>query len=188
LELNLEKNIIFAFGFADNAIGAEAFKPADILTAMNGLSVEVHNTDAEGRLVIGDTMTFVQREFNPKKVMYIATLTGAILVALGTTTAGVYSNDDEFAKALVKAGEDSFESMWHMPLNDEHRESIAGNFGCDIANTGATRLGGSCTAAAFLERFVENDRPWAHIDLGPFTDEEKDSSGFGAKTLFEYIN
>jgi len=98
LELNLEKNIIFAFGFADNAIGAEAFKPADILTAMNGLSVEVHNTDAEGRLVIGDTMTFVQREFNPKKVMYIATLTGASAIAMGKTTAAIFSNNDDMVK------------------------------------------------------------------------------------------
>lgn len=188
LDLKLEKNVVFACAFAENAIGKDAYKPADILTAMNGLSVEINNTDAEGRLVMADTMTFVQRTFNPKSVMYIATLTGSVGIALGTTTAGLFSTNDEMVEAIKKAGDDSFEPVWQLPLNDEHRESIAGQFGSDIANTGASRMGGSSTAAAFLERFVEEDRPWAHLDIGPGIFMEKDSSGFGAKLLLEYVN
>jgi len=189
LDLKLEKNIIFAAGFADNAIGKDAYKPADILTAMNGLTVEIGNTDAEGRLVMADVMTWMQREYKPKQVMYIATLTGACIMAVGTTLAGYFTLDDGMVKRLEKAAEDSFEAIWRLPLIDEHRESIAGKFGADIVNLGKTPYGGASTAAAFLERFVEDSRPWAHIDMAPVGSFlEKDASGWGAKLLLTYIN
>ena len=188
LDLKLNKNIVFACAFAENAIGKDAYKPADILTAMNGLTVEIRNTDAEGRLVMSDCMTYVQRNFNPKQCIYIATLTGSVGIALGKTTAGVFSTNDEMVKAINKASENTFEQVWHLPLNDEHRADIKGTFGADIANTGTGRLGGASTAAAFLERFIEQDRPWAHIDIGPGIFMERDSSGFGAKLLLDFIN
>ena len=100
IDLKLKKNIVFACAFADNAIGADAYKPNDILTAMNGLTVEIGNTDAEGRLVMADTMTYVQRNFKPKKVAYIATLTGSCIVALGKSTAGLFSTDDNMVKSI----------------------------------------------------------------------------------------
>ena len=184
----MKKNIVFACAFADNAIGPDAYKPNDILTAMNGLTVEIGNTDAEGRLVMADTMTYVQRHFKPKKVAYIATLTGSCIVALGKTTAGLFSPHEEMVTDLKRASDESFEHIWHMPLLDEHRDSIKGQYNADISNLGDCRWGGASHAAAFLEKFVEDGRPWAHLDIaGPVTFSEKDASGFGAKLLLTYI-
>jgi leucyl aminopeptidase len=188
LELKVKKNIVFACAFAENAIGNEAYKPSDILRAMNGLSVEIGNTDAEGRLVMADTMTYVQRNFNPRKVSYIATLTGSCMVALGLKTAGIFSTDDAMIKALKEAGDLSDEAVWHLPLNDEHREATKGKHGTDLENVGPTRWGGASTAAAFLESFIEDERPWAHIDIaGPGCLMDNDQSGFGAKLLLSLI-
>ena len=103
---------------------------------MSGLSVEIGNTDAEGRLVMADVMTYVQRNFNPKSVNYIATLTGAISIALGKTTAGVFAKDKELAKQWKEAGTDSFEPVWPMPVNDEFRDAVKGKYGADLANKG----------------------------------------------------
>ena len=159
---------------------------------MNGLTVEIGNTDAEGRLVLADTMTYVQRNFKPKKVAYIATLTGSCIVALGKSTAGLFSTDDDMVESFKKASKDAVEPVWHMPLNDEHRDSIKGKYGADISNLGNSRWGGSCHAAAFLERFIEDERPWAHLDIaGPVTygpSENGDATGFGAKLLLSYID
>lgn len=192
IDLGIKKNIVFACAFADNAIGADAFKPNDILTAMNGLTVEIGNTDAEGRLVMADTMTYIQRHYKPKKVAYIATLTGSCIIALGKGTAGLFSTDDEMVEAFEHASEDAFEPVWHMPLNDEHRDSVKGRYGADLNNIGADRWGGSCQAAAFLERFIEDERPWAHLDIaGPVSygkSENGDASGYGAKLLLSYID
>lgn len=116
---------------------------------MKGLHVEIGNTDAEGRLVLGDTMTYVQREFKPKQMVDLATLTGACLVALGNTTAGLFTNDDQLKDDLLGASKESFEALWHLPIMDEHKEAIKGSYG-DISNTGKDRYGGACTAAAFL--------------------------------------
>lgn len=190
MEYKPVKNVVFAMGFADNAIGPNSYKPSDILRAMNGLSVEIGNTDAEGRLVMADTATYVQRNYNPKKLTYTATLTGTCIMALGTTTAGLFSTDDDFVELIKGASVKSFEPVWQLPINDEFRESIAGKFGADISNMGASRWGGACQAAAFLERFVEDKRPWAHIDIaGPAMafgnpGPGKDATGFGAKLLF----
>jgi len=106
-------------------------------------------------------------------------------VALGKNTAGLFSNHDEMVTKIQKASEDSYEAVWHLPLNDEHREAIKGQFGADISNIGSYRWGGASQAAAFLEKFIEDDREWAHIDIaGPGSFLEKDQSGFGAKLLF----
>ena len=136
IELKIKKNIVFSCGFAENAIGADAYKPADILTAKNGLTVEVANTDAEGRLVLSDTMTYLQRTFKPKRVAYIATLTGACAVALGKTNGGLFGTDKEEVKRWKAASADSSEPMWPMPVNDEHREATKGKYGADLSNLG----------------------------------------------------
>ena len=160
---------------------------------MNGLSVEIGNTDAEGRLVLADTFTYVQKEFKPKQLVDLATLTGAVMVALGSETAGVFSNDDGITDELIKAGEQSFEPVWHLPIQDEHKEAIKGKFG-DISNTGNTRYGGASTAAAFLLRFVEKNVKWAHLDIaGPAMAKAAkppvcaDQTGFGAGLLLNFI-
>jgi len=187
ITLGLKKNVVFVFGFAENAIGPECYKPGDILKAMNGLSVEIGNTDAEGRLVMSDCMTYVQRTYKPKQVMYIATLTGAMLMALGTKTAGFFAPDDEMANKVKAAGKDAHEDLWQMPLTESHKEDIHGKWGGDIHNIGLSGFAGACTAAAFLERFVEDNRPWAHLDIaGPAMMEE--TGGFGARTLLNFIN
>ena len=188
-EMGLEKNVVFAMAFADNAVSNEAYRPGDILTAMNGLTVEIENTDAEGRLVMSDTMTFVQREWKPKKCLYIATLTGSIAIALGIETAGLYAPNDDMAKSVLDASEEAFENLWRMPITDEHRRNMKGKWGSDLGNIGAGgRFGGSSKAAAFLERFIEEDRPWCHLDIaGPANFNEANDAGFGAKTLLYLI-
>jgi len=116
LELGSDKNIIFACGFAENAIGSAAYKPGDIIKGMNGLSVEIGNTDAEGRLVLADTFTYVQKEWKPKQIVDLATLTGAVVVALGNETAGVFTNDEAITDEVIEAGKDAFEPVWHLPI------------------------------------------------------------------------
>jgi leucyl aminopeptidase len=154
---------------------------------MNGLTVEIENTDAEGRLVMADAMCYVQRNFKPKKVMYIATLTGAVMSALGINTAGYFTPHDEMAVAIKKASESGFESFWQLPLTEEHREKIVGRYGSDITNLGAGGFGGASQAAAFLENFIENDRPWAHLDIASGCLNHT-LHGLGAKTLLNIIN
>ena len=155
---------------------------------MNGLSVEVANTDAEGRLVMADVSTYVQRNFKPKTLNYIATLTGACAIALGKSTGGLFATDKQEVKKWKEASADSFEPMWPMPVNDEYREAIKGKYGADISNLGDSRWGGAGHAAAFLEAFVEDERPWAHLDIaGPGIFGEKEAPGFGARLLLSYI-
>lgn len=193
LELGTKKNIIFACGFAENAIGASCFKPGDIIKSMKGLTVEIGNTDAEGRLVLGDTFTYVQQEFKPKELVDMATLTGACLVALGNNTAGLFSNDVKLTEEFKAASKTSFEPVWHLPIQDEHKEMIKGDIG-DISNMGKCRFGGASHAAAFLLMFVEGDTKWAHLDIaGPGLGRAgkppgcKDQTGFGASLFLHFI-
>jgi leucyl aminopeptidase len=188
LSLGLKKNVIFACGFADNAIGPDAYKPNDVIQAMNGLFVEIGNTDAEGRLVMADTMTYMQRHFKPKRVAYIATLTGACMVALGLETAGLFSTDKDMIHQLQDASEKSHEPIWHLPITQEHRDSMKGRLGADLNNLGKNRFGGASQAAAFLECFIEDKRPWAHVDIaGPFTMSVDDMGGFGAPLFLQFL-
>lgn len=180
-------------GFAENAIDSKSYKPKDIIKSLKGLTVEVGNTDAEGRLVLADTLTYVQREFKPKKVIDLATLTGAIVVALGEHTAGLFSNDDDFAKEILDDGNDIFEPYWRMPITEEARDGIKGAV-ADITNSGASRWGGAGKAAAFIERFIEKDVKWIHLDIaGPAMLKAakpplcSDQTGFGTQTLLNYL-
>jgi leucyl aminopeptidase len=159
--LKLPINLVGVMAIAENMPSGTACKPEDIVTTMSGITVEILNTDAEGRLVLSDAITYCER-FNPKIVIDIATLTGAVVVALGHHASGLLSNDDKLAKDLLAAGEESFDRAWQLPLWSEYQEQIKSPY-ADIANTGG-RSAGTITAACFLSRFAKKFR-WAHLDV-----------------------
>ncbi len=155
-------NAVGAIGLVENMPDGNAQRPGDIVTSMSGQTIEIINTDAEGRLVLADVLWYVAKKFKPKFMVDLATLTGAIMVALGTEYAGLFSNNDELSERLTKVGMETGERVWRMPLGPEYDKQIDSQF-ADMKNTG-TRNGGSITAAQFLQRFVD-DTPWAHLDI-----------------------
>jgi leucyl aminopeptidase len=180
-------NAVGAIGLVENMPDGNAQRPGDIVTSMSGQTIEIINTDAEGRLVLADVLWYVAKKFKPKFMVDLATLTGAIMVALGTEHAGLFSNNDELAERLTKAGLETGERVWRMPLGPEYDKQIDSQF-ADMKNTGA-RNGGSITAAQFLQRFVD-DTPWAHLDIAgtamgaPKTDINQSwGSGYGVRLL-----
>jgi leucyl aminopeptidase len=162
-------NAIGAIGLVENMPDGKAIRPGDILTSMSGQTIEVINTDAEGRLVLADVLWYIQDKYKPSFMIDLATLTGAILVALGHERAGLFSNDDELANRLAEAGKATGEKVWRMPLEAAYDKLIDSKF-ADVKNTGG-RHAGSITAAQFLQRFV-NGAPWAHLDIA--------GTGFGS--------
>lgn len=184
-------NAVGVIGLVENMPGGKAQRPGDVVTSMSGKTIEVLNTDAEGRLVLADALTYTIETFNPKIVIDLATLTGAILVALGKVHAGLFSNDDGLAEQLLKAGEKSGETLWRMPLGEKYDKLIDSQI-ADMKNLGG-RFAGSVTAAQFLQRFVD-DMKWAHIDIAgtamasPKNDINQSwGSGFGVSLLDELI-
>jgi leucyl aminopeptidase len=155
-------NVVGAIGVVENMPDGNAQRPGDIVTSMSGQTIEIINTDAEGRLVLADVLWYVAKRFKPKFMVDLATLTGAIMVALGTEYAGMFSNNDELAERLTKVGLETGERVWRMPLGPEYDKQIDSQF-ADVKNAGV-RNGGSITAAQFLQRFVD-DTPWAHLDI-----------------------
>ena len=160
-ELNLPINVIGVIPSSENMPDGDANKPGDIVTSMAGKTIEILNTDAEGRLILCDALTYSER-FNPEIVIDIATLTGAIIVALGSQATGLMANDQGLADALIKAGNDSHDRTWQLPLWDDYQPQLDSNF-ADIANIGGKEAG-SVTAACFLSRFTEKFT-WAHLDI-----------------------
>lgn len=160
-ELKLPVNIVGIIPSVENMPGGAAYKPEDIVTSLSGQTIEVNNTDAEGRLILCDALTYCER-FQPDVVIDIATLTGAVVVALGLHATGLLANDEPLAQALLKAGEESHDRAWQLPLWDEYQEQIKSPF-ADMANTGG-RSAGTITAACFLSRFTKKFR-WAHLDV-----------------------
>ncbi|MEE8059310.1 MAG: leucyl aminopeptidase [Pseudomonadales bacterium] len=159
--LKLPINVVGIIAASENMPNGAATKPGDVVTSMSGQTIEVLNTDAEGRLVLCDALTYAEK-FKPQSVIDIATLTGACVVALGKHATGLYSNEDDFAEELLAAGKQVGDRAWHMPLWDEYQSQLSSNF-ADIANIGGPE-GGSITAACFLSRFTKNMR-WAHMDI-----------------------
>ncbi|MCJ2098214.1 leucyl aminopeptidase [Methylobacterium sp. E-046] len=155
-------NVVGAIGIVENMPDGGAYRPSDILTSMSGQTIEVINTDAEGRLVLADVITHVVRSAKPKAIVDLATLTGAIIVALGQDIAGMFSNDDALAGNIHAAGEATGEKVWRMPLIPAYDKAIDSKF-ADMKNTGG-RHGGAATAASFIKRYVE-EVPWAHLDI-----------------------
>src|SRR5438105_11563308 len=180
-------NAVGAIGVVENMPDGNAQRPGDIVTSMSGQTIEIINTDAEGRLVLADVLWYVAKKFKPKFMVDLATLTGAIMVALGTEYAGLFSNNDELAERLTKVGLATGERVWRMPLGPEYDKLIDSQF-ADMKNTG-TRNGGSSPAAQGLQRFVA-DTPWAHLDIAgtamgaPKTDINQSwGSGYGVRLL-----
>jgi leucyl aminopeptidase len=160
-ELKAKVNVIGLVAACENMPSGRATKPGDIVKSMSGQTIEVLNTDAEGRLILADALTYAER-YEPEAVVDIATLTGAMVVALGHVACGVFSNSDALARALVAAGEQAFDRGWQFPLWDDYQDALNSNF-ADFANVGS-RAGGSITAACFLSRFARKF-DWAHLDI-----------------------
>jgi len=185
-EMQLPMNVIGVIAAAENMPSDKATKPGDVVTTLSGKTVEILNTDAEGRLVLCDALTYVER-FDPKTVIDIATLTGAVIVALGHTASAVMSNDDNLANELIEAGEYAADRTWRLPLWDEYQELLDSNF-ADIANIGGPAAG-SITAACFLSRFTEK-YSWAHLDIAGIAwskGKEKGASGRAVPILCQYL-
>jgi leucyl aminopeptidase len=187
-ELGLAIDLIAVVPATENMPSGTAIKPGDVITQYNGKTVEVNNTDAEGRLILADALAFAV-ELGAERVVDIATLTGAVMIALGSTYAAVISNDDALAGELLAAGESTGELTWRLPLHPEYREMMKGTV-ADLSNLASKREAGSSTAASFLEEFVD-DTPWGHLDIaGTAWDvgreyNGKGASGYGVRLLVE---
>src|SRR4051794_13214539 len=186
-------NIVAICGLVENMPGGNAQRPGDVVTTMSGQTVEVINTDAEGRLVLADAVTYVQRNYKPGTIIDLATLTGAILISLGNEWAGLFSNNDELAAQLQHAGEDTGDRLWRMPLGEPFDRLIDSPI-ADMKNVGP-REGGSITAAQFIQRFIDNGVKWAHIDMAgkAWSDKasntyDKGATGYGVRLLDEYVS
>jgi len=192
-ERKAKVNAVGIVGLVENMPGGSAIRPGDVVTAMSGKTIEVLNTDAEGRMVLADALWYTQERFKPAGIVNLATLTGAIIVALGKDYAGLFSNSDTLSKELVKAGEETGEKVWRLPLGPKYDKLIESGV-ADIKNIGG-RWGGSITAAQFLQRFVNKDVPWAHLDIaGTAMDAPKSEinqswgSGFGVMLLDRLVS
>ena len=185
-EMDLALNVIGVIPTCENMPDGRATRPGDVLTSMSGLTIEVLNTDAEGRLILCDALTYAER-FEPSAVVDIATLTGACVIALGHHATGLFSNNDALAKELLHAGEAALDRAWHMPMWDEYQPLLDSNF-ADIANIGG-RAAGSITAACFLSRFAKK-YDWAHLDIAGTawkSGKEKGGTGRPVPLLTEFL-
>lgn len=186
-------NIIGVVGLVENMPDGNAQRPSDVVTSMSGQTIEVLNTDAEGRLVLADALWYTQKEFKPKFMVNLATLTGAIVIALGELYAGIFSNNDELAKNITESGNKTDEIVWRFPLHSEYEKMMKSDI-ADIANIATNGKGaGSITAAQFLQKFV-GDVPWCHIDIAGVAWTKKDkkiapkgATGFGVRLLNKLI-
>lgn len=185
-------NAVGVIGLVENMPDGNAQRPGDVVTSMSGQTIEVINTDAEGRLVLADALTYTQREFEPKTVINLATLTGAILVSLGQERAGVFSNNEELAERLKKCGDATGDKVWPFPMDGEYDELIKSDI-ADMKNTGG-RFAGSISAAKFLEKFIEKDTAWAHIDIAGMAWSQADKptrpkggTGYGVRLLDQLV-
>ncbi len=185
-------NAIGVVGLVENMPSGTAQRPGDIVTSMSGQTIEVLNTDAEGRLVLADAMWYCQDRFKPRLMIDLATLTGAIIVALGHHNAGLFTNDDELATRLIEAGKAVGEEVWRLPLAEAYDRDIDSD-AADVKNIGGGRAGGSITAAQFLQRFV-NKVPWAHLDIAGMAWSSKDAptvpkgaTAFGLRLLDRFV-
>jgi leucyl aminopeptidase len=190
--LDVPLHVVGILAAAENLPGGGAYRPGDILTSMSGRTIEIQNTDAEGRLVLCDALHFARTQFEPAAIIDLATLTGACVVALGSHASGLFSNHTGLVDALRRASEASGERVWPMPLFDEHRDEMRSQV-ADLKNVSGSRDAGASTAAAFLSRFV-GETPWAHLDIagtaytgktGPY--QPYGATGVGVRLLAELM-
>ena len=180
-------NVIGIVALAENMPSDRAYRPGDIITSLSGKTVEVLNTDAEGRLVLCDALTYVQNTYRPCCVIDLATLTGAIIVALGHEYCGSFVNDDTLWNRLEQSGKAVGEKYWRMPLDKAYRKDVESKV-ADLRNIGSQGKAGSCTAAGFLEHFIEDGTAWAHLDIaGTGMSSAKGGTGFAVRTLDRLI-
>lgn len=189
---NARANVVGICGLVENMPDGNAQRPGDVVTTMSGQTVEVINTDAEGRLVLGDAITWAQRQFKPEVLVDLATLTGAMIVSLGYEYAGLFSNDDDLARQLSEAGDRSGDKLWRMPLGDAYNKLMDSPI-ADVKNAGP-REAGSITAACYLQRFVEDGVKWAHLDVAgmvwankPGFLFDKGATGYGVALLDRFV-
>jgi leucyl aminopeptidase len=185
-------NVVGICALAENMPDGNAQRPGDVVTSLSGQTIEVINTDAEGRLVLSDAITWAQRQYKPDVIVDLATLTGAMIIALGHEYAGLFSNDDGLAAQLIAAGAESGDKLWRMPLGDPYDKLIESPI-ADMKNVGP-REGGSITAAVFLQRFIENGVKWAHLDIAgmAWADKashlyDKGATGYGVALLDRFV-
>jgi leucyl aminopeptidase len=185
-------NVVGICVLAENMPDGNAQRPGDIVTSMSGQTIEIINTDAEGRLVLADAMTWAQRQYQPAAMVDLATLTGAMIIALGHEYAGLFSNDDQLAERLTQAGQASGDRLWRFPLGEAYDKQMDSPV-ADMKNAGP-REGGSIMAATFLQRFVEDGIKWAHLDVAgtvwankPGTLHDKGATGFGVALLDRFV-
>ena len=186
-------NAIGVVGLVENMPGGNAQKPGDIVKSYSGKTIEVLNTDAEGRLVLSDALSFTEKKFKPKFIIDLATLTGAIIVSLGEEYAGLFSNNDDLSNKIFEASKKIGEKVWRLPLNENYNKLMDSTV-ADVQNINYSGGAGSITAAQFLQRFIINKTPWAHLDIAGVTFSKKDSNlnpkgatGFGVRLLNKLI-
>ena len=190
--LKLRRNLVGVIPIVENMPSGDASRPGDIIKSYDGKTVEIGNTDAEGRLILIDAMSYAIKKYNPQTLVDLATLTGACVVALGEKIAGTFSFDDKLAESIILSGQRTHERCWRMPLPEDYKELIKSDF-ADLNNVSNTRYGGAITAALFLSEFVK-ETSWAHIDIAGPAYTKKESSycnvggtGFGVRLLFDLM-
>ena len=186
-------NAVGVVGLVENMVSGDAQRPGDIVKSYSGKTIEVLNTDAEGRLVLADALTFTEKKFKPKFIVDLATLTGAIIVSLGSEYAGLFSNDDKLSKQILSAGEKVEEKLWRMPLHKNY-DKLMNSKNADMQNINYVGGAGSTTAAQFLQRFILNKTPWAHLDIAGMAFSKYGgalnsggATGFGVRLLNQLI-
>ena len=186
-------NAVGVVGLVENMVSGVAQRPGDIVKSYSGKTIEVLNTDAEGRLVLADALTYTEKKFKPKFIVDLATLTGAIIVSLGSEYAGLFSNDDKLSKEIIKAGEKVEEKLWRMPLHKNY-DKLINSKNADMQNINYVGGAGSTTAAQFLQRFILNKTPWAHLDIAGMAFSKYGGSlntsgatGFGVRLLNQLV-
>jgi len=186
-------NVVGVVGLVENMPGSNAQRPGDIVKSYSGKTIEVLNTDAEGRLVLADALSFTEKKFKPKFIIDLATLTGAIIISLGEEYAGLFSNNDELAKNIFKASENVNEKVWRLPLHKNYDKLMNSQI-ADVQNINYAGGAGSITAAQFLQRFILNKTPWAHLDIAGMAFSKKaanlnpgGATGFGVRLLNDLI-
>ncbi|CAI2367309.1 unnamed protein product [Moneuplotes crassus] len=193
IELELKINICFAFAIAENSVDANSYRPSDIYKSYKGLTVEIANTDSEGRLVLIDTFSYIQEQYNPKRIIDLATLTGTTMIALGDKANGLFTNDEEFAKAYITRGKEMHENSWILPIFEEHKQDMISDVS-DLMNRGPDTKGHSSRAAAFMLNFINEGTSWLHVDYyGPAhlksanPPHPKYATGFNTQTVLNLL-
>ncbi len=193
-ELKVKRNVLAVLPCVENMIGPDAYKPGDVFKAYNGMTVEISNTDAEGRLILADALAYTVKEHKPTAIIDLATLTGACLATFGEYVSGVFSNNPELTRRLFEAGQKTYERVWELPLYEEYKEEMKGEI-ADLKNIGykGGKYAGAITGAVFLQKFV-GDVPWAHLDIAGSAWYEqgkhyvcKNGTGFGVRLLTRFF-